>query len=146
MKAHHKQFLKQLRHDDIVAAIHAAETKTSGEIRVFVTQHRPEAVVAAAQREFERLGMTQTKHRNGVLIYVAPGSRQFAVLGDAGVHQHCGDSFWQEVAGEMAEYFKQGDFSAALIHGIQKAGALLAAHFPPGAEDGNELPDEIAHD
>ena len=142
----HHDFMKGLRHDDIVAAIQAAEAKTSGEIRIFVSQKPATDAVAAAQKQFKELGMTQTRHRNGVLIYVAPAARQFAIIGDTGVHQHCGDAFWRQVADEMAGYFRQGDFSAGIIHGIQKAGVLLAAHFPPGAGDGNELPDEIAHD
>lgn len=142
----HKKFLDGLRHEEIVAAIKAAEHGTSGEIRVFVTHRRPEDVVASAQKEFNRLGMAQTHHRNGVLLYVAPVSRQFAIIGDAGVHQHCGDDFWREVAGEMTRYFKQGDFTAGLVHGIGRAGQLLAAHFPPCPDDGNELPDEVAHD
>ena len=33
MKPHH-QFLKQLRHDDIVAAIKSAEAKTSGKAKI----------------------------------------------------------------------------------------------------------------
>lgn len=142
----HKKFLDGLRHDEIVAAIKSAEAGTSGEIRVFVTHRCPDQVVTAAQQEFNRLGMARTHHRNGVLLYVAPVSRQFAIIGDAGVHQHCGESFWREVAAEMTSYFKQGDFTAGLVHGIGRAGRLLAAHFPPGPDDGNELPDEVAHD
>ena len=87
--------------------------------------------------------MTQTRHRNGVLIFLAPRSRTFAVIGDTGVHEKCGDSFWRELADAMSEYFKRGDFTAGLVHGIERAGALLAEHFPPAAGDRNELPDDI---
>jgi uncharacterized membrane protein len=31
----------------------------------------------------------------------------------------------------MEGYFKRGDFTGGLVHGIARAGALLAAHFPP---------------
>ena len=141
-----KDFLNQLRHDDLVAAIKEAEHKTSGEIRVFVSRHEPDDAVKAAQREFEKLGMTKTAERNGVLIYVAPRVRKFAIIGDSGVHQHCGDRFWSEVAGEMTVYFKRGEFSEGIIHGVRKAGDLLARHFPRGAGDKNELPDDIATD
>ena len=144
MKPQH--FLKELKHDDIVAAIKAAERNTSGEIRIFVSHQRPADIMAVAREQFQKLGMTCTHHRNGVLIYVAPAARQFAIIGDTGVHRHCGDTFWKEVADEMSGHFRAGDFSAGIIHGIQKAGALLAAHFPPGPQDGNELSDEIAHD
>ena len=82
-----KQFLNQLRHDDIVAAIRNAEQKTSGEIRVFISHKNVDDPVAAAQSHFERLGMTKTHHRNGILIFVAPRARKFAVIGDTAVHQ-----------------------------------------------------------
>ena len=141
-----KEFLNQLQHDDIIAAIRAAESKTSGEIRIFISRKQVEDPVAAAQTQFERLGMTKPRHRNGVLVFVAPRARKFAVIGDTGVHQRCGDGFWLALAAEMTGHFKQSDFSAGIIHAIQKAGELLAAHFPPQPGDGNELPDEIERD
>ncbi|HEX4350534.1 MAG TPA: TPM domain-containing protein [Verrucomicrobiae bacterium] len=141
-----KTFFEQLRHDDIIAAIRSAEKKTSGEIRVFISHKDVTEPVAAAQQEFEKLGMTRTKHRNGVLIFVAPRARKFAVVGDTAVHQRCGDAFWQALAAEMTGHFKKSDFSAGLIHAIEKAGELLAAHFPPEPGTGNELPDEIERD
>jgi len=141
-----KAFLNQLQHDAIIAAIRAAESKTSGEIRVFISRQQVEDPVVAAQAQFEKLGMTQTRHRNGVLIFVAPRARKFAVIGDTAVHQRCGAGFWQALAGEMTGHFQQADFSAGIIHAIHKAGELLAAHFPPQPGDGNELPDEIEGD
>jgi uncharacterized membrane protein len=133
----------EIDHARVVAAIVAAEKKTSGELRVLLARHKAPNAVAAARRHFERLGMTRTRHRNGVLIFLAPHSRTFAVIGDTGVHEKCGDAFWRELAATMSEYFKRGDFTAGLMHGIERAGALLAEHFPPDAGDRNELPDEI---
>jgi uncharacterized membrane protein len=141
-----KEFLSRLQHDDIIAAIRAAEKDTSGEIRVFLSRKRVTDPVAAAQSHFEHLGMTQTRHRNGVLIFVAPRARKFAVIGDTAVHQRCGDAFWQALAAEMTAHFKKSDFTAGIIHAIRKAGELLAAHFPPQPGDGNELADEIEGD
>ncbi|MEI9960475.1 MAG: hypothetical protein WDM76_04875 [Limisphaerales bacterium] len=42
--------------------------------------------VAVAQKEFIRLGMAKSPERNGVLIFVAPRTHKFAVIGDVGVH------------------------------------------------------------
>jgi len=141
-----QDFLKQLKHDDIVAAIHNAEQKTSGEIRVFISHKNVEDAVAAAQAQFDKLGMTKTRQRNGVLIFVAPKAQKFAVIGDEGVHNKCGEAFWRGLAAEMTGYFKQSDFSQGIIHGVRKAGELLAQHFPPGKDDVNELPDKVEHD
>ncbi|TAL00420.1 MAG: hypothetical protein EPO07_09680 [Verrucomicrobia bacterium] len=144
MKA--KEFLKQVRHDEIVAAIRASEQKTSGEIRVFVSHKEVEAPVGAAQVEFARLGMAKTRERNGVLIFVAPLTRKFAVIGDKAVHEKCGDEFWRTLADEMSGHFKSGDFTAGLVHSIHKAGELLAQHFPHRPDDRNELPDRVEQD
>jgi uncharacterized membrane protein len=114
-----------------VAAIRTAEQKTSGEIRVLVARHRARNPVAAAQKHFERLQMARTPDRNAVLIFLAPRSRTFSVIGDQGVHEKCGDQFWRELAAAMQDDFKRGDFTYGLIHGVERAGALLAEHFPP---------------
>ena len=127
----------------VVAAIAAAERRTSGEIRVLLARHAAPEPVPAAQRHFDRLGMTQTRDRNGVLIFLAPRSRTFAVIGDTGVHEKCGDAFWRELAAAMENHFRAGDFTAGLVHAIDRAGALLAEHFPRAPDDRNELPDQI---
>lgn len=141
-----KDFLKQVRHDDIVAAVRQAELKTSGEIRVFITHKKVEDAVAAGQAAFLRMGMAKTRHRNAVLIFVAPKAHRFAVIGDQAVHQKCGDAFWQALAAEMAGHFKKSDFTEGILHGVGKAGELLAAHFPPQRGGTNKLPDEVEHD
>ena len=144
MKA--QEFLTQLQHDEIVAAIRQAERKTSGEIRVLISHKKPTEPIAAAEAEFVRLGMTKTKDRNGVLIFVAPRSRSFAILGDQGVHSRCGDAFWREVRDEMTAHFHKAEFTQAILHGIRKAGDLLAQHFPRKPGDQNELSDEVVRD
>ncbi|HEV2842027.1 MAG TPA: TPM domain-containing protein [Chthoniobacterales bacterium] len=139
-----KEFISQLDHDRIVAAIKEAEAKSSGEIRVFVQRGELEGdPVIAAQKKFHELGMGATKERNGVLIFVLPRARKFAVIGDEGVHQKCGPQFWQEKVDRMREHFKREEFTGALVEAIEAAGQLLAEHFPRQGGDRNELSDEI---
>jgi uncharacterized membrane protein len=140
------EFLDQLKHEDIVTAIREAEGRTSGEIRVFVTRKTVNDPVSVAQGEFVRMGMEKTRERNGVLIFVAPRTNKFAVIGDAGVHEKCGEAFWKELTATMSGHFRETDFTRGLIHGIKKAGDLLAQHFPRRPDDVNELPDEVEHD
>jgi uncharacterized membrane protein len=141
-----RKFLSKLDSDRIVAAIADAEKQSSGEIRVHVTQRKPDNLEERARRRFELLGMTKTAERNGVLFYVAPNLRRFQILGDSGIHEKCGDDFWKETASGMEEHFRRGDFTEGLLHGIAKAGAILAEHFPSAAGDTNELPDEVTED
>ena len=127
---HPRKFKDHLHHDDVVKAIHEAEQKTTGRIRVFISQKHVDDPVAMATGEFERMGMTQLPERNGVLIFVAPRAHKFAVIGDTAVHAKCGDVFWQKLADTMGDYFRKSEFHAGIVHGVQKAGELLAEHFP----------------
>jgi uncharacterized membrane protein len=127
---HPKSFSKHLQHDAIVTAIHDAEQKTSGQIRVSISHRHVDDPVATAQAEFIKLGMDQSPDRNGVLIFVAPRSHKFAVIGDAAVHAKCGDEFWRKLAAAMTGYFRKSEFTPGIIHGVQKAGEILAEHFP----------------
>ena len=124
----------RIDHARIVEALRKVEERTSAEIRIFVARHKAADPVAAAQRHFDRMGMGRNRDRSGVLIFVAPRSRTFAVIGDQGVHEKCGDLFWKELAQAMGAGFKRGDFTEALLHGIGRAGALLAEHFPATPE------------
>jgi uncharacterized membrane protein len=139
-----KEFISQLDHDRIVRAIRESETKTSGQIRVYVQRGKLAGdPVIAAQEKFHKLGMDATKERNGVLIFVLPRARKFAVIGDEGVHQKCGDEFWQQLVTRMRAHFQKENFTDALVEAIEEAGDLLARHFPKTSAPRNELPDEI---
>lgn len=135
--------LPPIDHPRIIAAIGEAERRSSGEVRVLIARQKTADPLAAARAHFERLGMTQTRARNGVLILLAPASRNFAIVGDTAIHEKCGDPFWRLVAAAMELHFKRGEFTEGLLHGIERAGALLAEHFPPDPNDRNELPDTV---
>jgi uncharacterized membrane protein len=134
--------MPRIGHDRVNAAIRKAEAGTSGQIRVLIARHKVVDPVAAAQEYFTQLGMEKSPQRNGVLIFLAPLSRKFAVIGDSGVHEKCGDAFWTELAAAMGERFRRKAFTEGLVHGIDRAGELLARTFPrppgdrPAAEPG----------
>ena len=139
-----KEFLSQLDHDRIVGAIKAAEADTSGQVRVYIQRGKLEGdPVIAAQEKFQTLRMQATRERNGVLLFVVPRARKFAAIGDEGVHQKCGDQFWQQLVEKMRVQFQNENFTDALVEAIQETGRLLARHFPKKSSPQNELPDEI---
>jgi uncharacterized membrane protein len=139
-----KEFLSKVEHDRIVHAIREAESKTSGEIRVYVQRGKLSGdPLAAAQKKFHQLGMHKTREQNAVLIFVAPRAHKFAVVGDKAIHEKCGDEFWQRIVEGMRAHFQNEKFSHALIEAIKEIGKLLAAHFPKTPGNANEVPDEI---
>jgi uncharacterized membrane protein len=125
-----RHFLNSVDHEKIVAAIAKAEKGTTGEICVFVSRHNVANALAEATRCFKKLKMDRTALRNDVLIFVAPRSHSFAVVGDVGVHSKCGNQFWNEVVEAMRHRLKRGEFTDALLYGIERVGSLLAEHFP----------------
>lgn len=137
------QFIHELDRRAIEEAIQAAELKTSGELRVVISRKTIADPVAAAREEFARQGMQQTRERNGVLLFIAPASQGFAIIGDEGIHAKCGDRFWREVAAAMEKEFRDGRHTAALLEGIARAGGLLAGYFPRRPDDANELPNTV---
>jgi uncharacterized membrane protein len=139
-------FIEALNDKAIAAAITQAENRTSGEIRVFVSNKAAKDVVKDAERQFLRLGMANTELRNGVLIYFAPKSRSFAVLGDKGVHEKCGTTFWRDVTDRMTPLLKEHCFTEAIVQAVQEIGELLRKEFPWTKGDRNELPNDVARD
>ena len=139
-----KQLLKTIDAKRIEEAIRKAEHRTSGEICVSVSRLFWGSVERAAERAFQRLGVSKTRQRNGVLIFVVPSRRKFVVLGDEGIHQKVGDDFWKAVVAAVSEKFRARDFTGGLVKGIEFVGEQLATHFPyDPATDKNELSDNV---
>jgi len=138
-----KSMLGPADHDRVVAAIAHAESATSGQIRVHIHHRAVHDPIAAAKKVFEKLGMAKTAEKNGALIFVAPRSKNFAILGDSGIHEKCGDGFWSQAAAAMSGHFQRGDFPGGIVATVEKLGEALAAHFPSRAGSVNELPDEV---
>ena len=143
-----KEFINLIDEAAVLRAVAAAEKRTSGEVRVFISRRRlgGKDVATCASAEFHRLDMDTTDDRNAVLFYVVPRDRVFAVIGDQAVHAKCGQSFWEETARILENDFAANRFTEGLIAGVERAADLLAAHFPHRRNDRNELPDAIARD
>lgn len=130
--------------DRVVQAISLAESKISGEIRLVVERKlHGMTAIEHAQHYFEKLGMTNTVLRNGVLLYIATEDHEFAIIGDAGINQKVPENFWEQTKIEMTDFFRKGELANGLIWGITHAAEQLVKFFPSRPDDINELPDEI---
>jgi len=145
-KAIAKDFFENLDRPTIVEAIRRAEAKGLGEIRVHLQHGRVADARKAAEATFLRLGMNQTVHRTGCLIFIAPEVRSFAVVGDVAVHEKVGDAFWHAARDAAAARFAEGRFAEGIVAAIDRIGDVLAEHFPrrPGEKDVDELPNEVS--
>ncbi len=128
----------------ILAAIKDAEKDTSGEIRIHIEKKCKEDPYTDAIHAFERLKMTKTEHRNGVLILLALEDHKFAIVGDKGIDEKVPEGFWDETKDLMIAHFKEGRIADGIAEGIRDAGAQLKQFFPYRSNDINELNDDIS--
>jgi len=139
-----KEFLEKLDQQRITTAIQEAEQETSGEVRV---QVQPKAIGGeirtVAERTFERLGMTKTALRNGVLLFIATEEQRFVILGDRGIDEKVPAGFWDEIAAKLTIRFSKGELTEGIVEAVNAAGQQLREYFPRAAGDVNELSDSI---
>ncbi len=139
------RFLSESDEQRVLEAIREAETSTSGEIRVHLQPRCKGAPMDVAKRRFERLGMTRTKLRNGVLFFLAYKDQKLAVLGDTGIDEATPPDFWDSIVATVTERFREGRVADGLCEGILMAGQALQEFFPYQSDDVNELKDEISY-
>ena len=140
-----KDLFNEAEKQQIVAAIGAAEKRTSGEIRVFVESRcRFMDPLDRAVEVFSGLNMERTTARNGVLVYVALKDRQLALLGDKGIHEKVGNEFWNKEVQVILSHFNKANYAEGIAQVVTEIGEALCHHFPyDKSNDMNELPDDI---
>ena len=96
---------------------------------------------AAAQ--FLAVNAHTTAGRSGILIFVSLLEHYCELVGDAAIGAKVKPAEWQAMVNEMLPVLRQGRTADALVLAVERAGGLLATHFPPGPTDSNELPDRF---
>lgn len=139
------EFFTKEEGDRIVEAIRLAEKQTSGEIRVHLEVNSRKRTIADAVSIFKKLGMRNTKDRNGVLFLIVPERRELAIYGDVGIHNSTQEGYWAEVMDHVQGRFREGAHADGICEGITMVGEKLKKHFPYQSDDINELPDEISY-
>jgi uncharacterized membrane protein len=132
--------------DAIEAAIRASETTHSGEIRFAIENSfagswvwRGKTGRERAVEVFSNLRVWDTAHNSGVLVYLLLADHIIEIVADRGIAARVDASEWERVARAMEASFRQGEFERGALEGIRKISTLLAAHFPPGGDNPDEL-------
>lgn len=111
-------------------AIDAAERETTGRIGVRIVGGKTADAFEDARKHFIDAHLHEHRYRNGVVFFVAPKARRFAVFGDKAIHEHVGDAFWRQLIDDMKPYFAKGEMTEGLLLGIARVGEQLRLHFP----------------
>jgi len=91
---------------------------------------------------FGQLGVWDTAHNNGVLIYVLMADRVVEIIADRGIAERIPQPEWQAVCRQMELHYRAGGFRKGSIAGIEGVAALLGRHFPGRHGSGQELPNQ----
>ncbi len=124
-----EDFLTKDQEQLIINAIKIAEKNTSGEIRIHIEKSSDKEPMDRALDVFYDLKMNETALKNGVLLYVAVETQQFAIIGDVGIHTKVTDSFWNSTKDIVFTHFAKKEYAKGLELAILEVGEKLKTFF-----------------
>jgi uncharacterized membrane protein len=130
-----KHFLNALEHERIHQAIRSAENGTSADIVLYISHRRVHDPLAAANEEFRKLKLDAAAAQNSLLIFLAPKSQTFAVVGGPTLHEKVGQGWWDEFIAILTRHFKEARYTDGILASLEQAGIVLKAHFPATSPD-----------
>jgi putative membrane protein len=129
----------------LVAFVVAALALSLPQVRFQIVPRRAkhERAHAEAMRQFFAQGLDKTEHRTGVLIFASTAERYAEIVADAGINQKVAPQVWDAAITALTAAIKAGQPADGFVAAIERCGAVLATHFPPGALKRDELPNKI---
>ncbi len=105
------------------------------------SQQRRQAFRAAVEQFFIR-GMTRTRSRAGVLIFVSLAERYAHIIADDGLAGKITEAEWRETVERLIAELRAGRITEGFVGAINRSGEFLARAAPPDG-GGNDLPDGL---
>ncbi len=102
---------------------------------------RRDNLVEAARATFYELGVSRTRGRTGVLVFVALRERAATLVGDLGVIDAVGQRALDRIAAEIANAIPDG--ATAVAKALSSHADDLGAALPRADDDIDELPNEV---
>jgi putative membrane protein len=96
----------------------------------------------AAIEQFVVRGISRTKNRCGVLIYVSLAEHYARIVADDGIADKVPSAEWQAAIDALTAHVRDGRIAAGFVAAIERCGAVLADHAPPDGSP-NVLPDRL---
>ena len=128
-------------------AVAASERRHQGELRLVVEANLPLAGLLRSQTPrqraielFGQLGVWDTEHNSGVLIYLQLIDRRVEIVADRGIDARVGDTFWKAACARLEASFRDGQYEQGVVRALDEITAALAEHFPATGDNPDELP------
>ena len=100
---------------------------------------RAERCMERALRAMIEQGVTETRDRSGVLIFLSEAEHRVVILADHGINQRVDGDEWDRDVATLVAALKAGTPADGVQKVIGRIGSLLSASFPPRKDDTNEL-------
>lgn len=97
----------------------------------------------AALQQFFAHGVHVTRERTGVLLFAALEEHQVELIADEGIHTLVDEDVWADAVAALTRGLRADNPVQGFETAIGLCGEVLAAHFPPRADNPNELPDHL---
>lgn len=97
----------------------------------------------AALREFASRGVTRTRGRTGILIYLALAEGHAEIVADSAIGARVPVETWSAAIDELLGALRRGETVPGLVATVERVGAILAAELPGGPDDIDELSNRV---
>ncbi|MDP3602818.1 MAG: TPM domain-containing protein [Bosea sp. (in: a-proteobacteria)] len=106
----------------------------------FVKRRRAHDV---ALREFTARGLSRTRQRTGVLLYVAIQERYAEIIADSGIDGRVEQAVWDGIVESVVLAGREDRLREGIVTAVRAIGAVLANHAPRSPDDLDELPNNV---
>lgn len=131
----------------IEQAITASERSHRGELRFVLEASLPLHALVRDQTPrqraielFAQLGVWDTEHNSGVLIYLQLIDRRVEIVADRGISRRVGETFWAAVCQRLQTALSAGQYEGGSLRALGEITQALAEHFPASGDNSDELP------
>ena len=97
----------------------------------------------AALREFTARGLSRTRGRTGVLLYIALQERYAEILADTGIDGLVEKDTWRGIIEPLLSAAREDRLTEGLISAVGSVGIVLGQHVPPVPGDVDELSNKV---
>lgn len=145
MPASKRYFSKQDQYA-IAEAVKVAEHGHVGEIQVVIEGYIPSSLAYTqntrlrAQQLFAELGVWDTEHNSGILLYLNLCEQTVEIVVDRGINAATEQKVWQEICNKIIHELKNKKYRLGVVVGVTEIGEILNIFYDHKSTDReNEL-------
>ncbi|WP_432208419.1 TPM domain-containing protein [Acinetobacter variabilis] len=141
-----KRFFSKQDQNAIALAVEEAEHGHVGEIQVVIEGCLPsrsayyQDTLRRARQLFAELGVWDTEHNSGVLLYLNLCDHKVEIVIDQGIKQATTQDVWNQICENIIQQLKQQKYKNGVILGVKQIGEILNYYYDQKIDDlKNEL-------